>query len=99
MHGGRPPFAWQMRLMRYVIERGDWPRLLDIPTGCGKTTCLDIALFAMALDAERSGGGGADGRWCARRIAMVVDRRVVVDQVAERGRLLQRALVDGLRAP
>ncbi|MGH8612214.1 MAG: type I-G CRISPR-associated helicase/endonuclease Cas3g, partial [Gammaproteobacteria bacterium] len=32
-------------------------------------------------------------RWCPRRIAMVVDRRIVVDQVAERGRKLLQALV------
>ncbi|HWE26736.1 MAG TPA: type I-U CRISPR-associated helicase/endonuclease Cas3, partial [Polyangia bacterium] len=79
---GSPPFAWQSRLLRQVVEERRWPRVLDLPTGAGKTTCIDIALFALALDADQL------DRWCPRRIAMVVDRRIVVDQVAERGRKL-----------
>jgi len=84
---GWAPFAWQRRLLGQVVEDRAWPRVLDLPTGAGKTTCLDIALFALALDAQAPGA-----RWCPRRIAMVVDRRIVVDQVAERGRKLLRAL-------
>lgn len=86
VHGWRP-FDWQNRLLAQVVEERAWPRVLDLPTGAGKTTCIDIALFALALDAQESGS-----HWCPRRIAMVVDRRVVVDQVAERGRKLLRAL-------
>lgn len=81
---GRAPFNWQSRLLRHVMAEQRWPRVLDIPTGAGKTTCIDIALFALALDAEQP----APDRWCPRRIAMIVDRRVVVDQAAERGRAL-----------
>lgn len=84
----RPPFLWQTRLLRQVVEKRGWPRTLDLPTGSGKTTCVDIALFALALDAD------SKEKWCPRRIAMVVDRRVVVDQVAERGRRLLRTLVE-----
>jgi CRISPR-associated endonuclease/helicase Cas3 len=87
---GRPPFAWQERLLGSVMRRRTWPTVLDLPTGSGKTTCIDIALFALALDAGRAPAE----RWCARRIAMVVDRRVVVDQAAERGRLLLRRLTE-----
>jgi CRISPR-associated endonuclease/helicase Cas3 len=82
------PFAWQTRLLRHIVEQRAWPRVLDLPTGSGKTTCIDIALFALALDAADSLGQ----RWCPRRIAMVVDRRVVVDQAADRGRKLLGAL-------
>jgi CRISPR-associated endonuclease/helicase Cas3 len=89
VHGGRQPFAWQQRLLEQIVRDKAWPRALDLPTGAGKTTCIDIALFALALDATSEGAG----RWCPRRIAMVVDRRVVVDQVAERGRLILRALM------
>lgn len=81
-------FEWQERLLQEIDTKRCWPRVLDLPTGAGKTTCIDIALFALALDAQRP---HAD-RWCPRRIAMVVDRRVVVDQVAERGRKLLIAL-------
>ena len=91
---GTPPFAWQTRLLRQVVERRRWPRVLDLPTGTGKTTCIDIALFALALDAN-----GTAPPWCPRRIAMVVDRRVVVDQAAERGRKLLAALVASTAPP
>lgn len=84
---GYPPFEWQSRLLAKVVNEGRWPRVLDLPTGAGKTTCIEIALFALALDA------GFERVSCPRRIAMIVDRRVVVDQVAERGRKLQRTLV------
>lgn len=84
----RAPFDWQNRLLRQVVKERSWPRVLDLPTGSGKTTCIDIALFALALDAAAS----PKESWCPRRIAMVVDRRVVVDQAADRGRKLLNAL-------
>lgn len=83
---GYAPFAWQQRLLEQVMEKHEWPEVLDLPTGAGKTTCIDIALFALALNAREK------ELWCPRRIAMVVDRRVVVDQVAERGRKLAARL-------
>lgn len=89
VHGGKQPFDWQKRLLEQIVADKAWPRVLDLPTGTGKTTCIDIALFALALDAESND----DQRWCPRRIVMVVDRRVVVDQAAERGRKLLSALM------
>lgn len=89
VHQGREPFAWQQRLLEQVVAEKAWPQVLDLPTGAGKTTCIDIALFALALDATSP----PEDRWCPRRIAMVVDRRIVVDQVAERGRRILRALM------
>lgn len=90
VHGkDKKAFDWQTRLLRQIVTARRWPRVLDLPTGVGKTTCIDIALFALALDAQAE----SEQRWCPRRIAMVVDRRIVVDQVAERGRKLLRALV------
>lgn len=84
----RDPFDWQNRLLRKIVKERSWPRILDLPTGSGKTTCIDIALFALALDAAAS----PPERWCPRRIVMAVDRRVVVDQAADRGRNLICAL-------
>lgn len=89
VHGGNRPFAWQQRLLEQIVAVKHWPRVLDLPTGAGKTTCIDVALFALALDATSDFAE----RWCPRRIAMVVDRRVVVDQVAQRGRDILRALL------
>lgn len=89
VHGGKGRFDWQQRLLEKIVINKHWPRVLDLPTAVGKTTCIDIALFALALDAYCD---PAD-RWCPRRIAMVVDRRIVVDQAAERGRMLLQALM------
>jgi CRISPR-associated endonuclease/helicase Cas3 len=75
VHDGKQPFGWQQRLLEQIARDKRWPRVLDLPTGAGKTTCIDIALFALALDADNE----ATDRWCPRRIAMVVDRRIVVD--------------------
>ncbi|NVB39801.1 type I-U CRISPR-associated helicase/endonuclease Cas3 [Pseudenhygromyxa sp. WMMC2535] len=67
---GFEPFPWQRRLLREVQAQG-WPALLDLPTGVGKTSVLLIALFHLAMDPQRG----------FRRIALVVDRRIIVDQV------------------
>lgn len=96
VHGtDKHAFDWQKRLLQQVVNERAWPHVLDLPTSVGKTTCIDIALFALALDAREE----PTKRWCPRRIAMVVDRRIVVDQVAERGRRLLRALVDKKATP
>lgn len=66
---GRPAFPWQEALAEQVCT-GEWPEVIHLPTASGKTACLDIALFALAL---RDKGA-------ARRIFFVVDRRVVVNE-------------------
>lgn len=85
---GHNPFPWQAKLMRSVSEsRGPdgevWPRVLDLPTGFGKTAALDIAVFHLALEADRG-----SKRTAPVRVAFVVDRRLVVDDAFERGRRL-----------
>ena len=82
----RDPFPWQQRLARQVAETG-WPGVLDLPTGTGKTAALDVAVFALALDAGRK------PRSAPLRIIYVVDRRTIVDQAYERARKIRRALV------
>ena len=73
------PFPWQTNLLQRVISNG-WPETLDIPTGCGKTSVLDIAVFALALDASTERAS----RRTPLRTVFVIDRRVVVDQAYER---------------
>lgn len=79
---GRPPFPWQARLAQQVLREGRWPELLDLPTGVGKTSAIDVALFALAHRPDVF----------PRRIVLVVDRRVVVDQGAEHARKIQARL-------
>ncbi|MBL8140061.1 MAG: type I-U CRISPR-associated helicase/endonuclease Cas3 [Acidobacteria bacterium] len=74
---GYEPFPWQERLARQVEDTG-WPALLDLPTGAGKTAALDVAVFALALDA------GRPQRRAPLRIVYVVDRRTIVDQAHAR---------------
>ncbi len=74
------PFPWQNRLATRVCE-DRWPGCLDLPTASGKTACIDVAVFAMAL--HRRG---------PRRVFFVVDRRVVVDAAFDRMRKIASKL-------
>ncbi|MCU0699459.1 MAG: type I-U CRISPR-associated helicase/endonuclease Cas3 [Myxococcaceae bacterium] len=81
---GVPPFDWQRRLAAKACA-GKWPRTLMLPTGAGKTACLDVAVFALAVSTQTD-------ELAPRRIVMVVDRRVVVDQAHDRARKIVHAL-------
>lgn len=82
-----PPFPWQTRLLRQVMDQG-WPEALALPTAAGKTAVLDVAVFALALQAARPPAE----RTACRRIALVVDRRIVVDEASERARRIAESL-------
>lgn len=71
---GVRPFNWQVDLAEEVVAEGGWPDVIDLPTGAGKTSVLDIAVFTLAHHPARM----------QRRIAFVVDRRTIVDQTARR---------------
>ena len=77
--------------------RGDddprpWPDAIDLPTGAGKTACMDIALFALAAQAHANPAGAGMGVTAPRRIFFVVDRRIIVDEAYERARRLAERL-------
>ena len=74
---GRDPFPWQERLAKQVLAEG-WPEIIAVPTACGKTSVIDIAVFALALQSERP----AVERTAPLRVFFVIDRRLVVDDVA-----------------
>src|SRR5580700_2984161 len=76
---GRDPYDWQCRLAERVIGRG-WPGAIDLPTGSGKTSCLDIAVFALACQSTWEKAE----RTAARRIFFCVNRRVIVDEAHQR---------------
>ena len=82
---GKPPFPWQQRLMRSVLDRNEWPKIIDLPTGTGKTAVLDIAVFAMAVRPKTF----------PRRIVFVIDRRIVVDQVCQRAESIRDRIKEG----
>ena len=68
---GCAPWPWQRRL-HARLAGGDVPRAIHIPTGCGKTACVALALLARL-----------DNPALPRRIVYVVDRRAIVDQTAD----------------
>ena len=81
---GHAPFLWQARLADRVIAEG-WPEEpLGLPTASGKTSVLDIAVFALAMQAHRP----ARERTAPLRTFFVVDRRLVVDDVTKHARKL-----------
>ncbi|MCW5802243.1 MAG: type I-U CRISPR-associated helicase/endonuclease Cas3 [Deltaproteobacteria bacterium] len=69
---GKAPFPWQERLVEEVLRDGWESLVLELPTGSGKTSALDVALYCLACAPERM----------PRRTVLVVDRRIVVDQAA-----------------
>ena len=75
---GYEPFPWQQRLAEDVLS-DRWPSVVDLPTGTGKTALLDIAVFSLAMNPGTA----------PRRIAFVIDRRIIVDQVCERARRIR----------
>lgn len=88
VHGGLDPFPWQRRVARRVAE-GRWPLALALPTASGKTTCIDIAIFALACQADWPDDRT---RTAPRRVFMTVDRRVIVDEAFEHSLNLARKL-------
>ena len=84
---GQRPFAWQERLLDELLAGGAWPDRVVAPTGAGKTAVIDVHVFANALAAS-----GATPR-LPRRLALVVDRRAVVDSHDEHARHVAALLV------
>ena len=89
---GRTRYSWQIRLAARAVE-GDWPRAIDLPTGSGKTACIDVAVFAMACQASRI----VTERTAPRRIFFCVNRRVIVDEAYQRGLWIAKRLWDAER--
>lgn len=81
---GCEPFPWQQRLTGHVLTRNEWPKVIDLPTGTGKTAVLDTAVFALAVRHNHA----------PRRIVFVIDRRIVVDQVCERAQRIAERIED-----
>lgn len=75
-HRGRPPWPWQVRLADRFAA-GEFPPTLALPTGCGKTSVIDIWAWAISHALP-----------VPRRLYWCIDRRVVVAQTAEFAKFL-----------
>lgn len=80
LNGGYAPFSWQEEVLDHICEHGVWPERINAPTGSGKSSVVDIHLFANALAAV-----GAAPR-VPRRLCVTVGRRALVDSQADRAR-------------
>lgn len=69
-----------------------WPDAIALPTGSGKTACIDIAVFSLAVRAQRASIDLGEKVTAPRRIFFVVDRRTIVDEAFERARRLATKL-------
>jgi CRISPR-associated endonuclease/helicase Cas3 len=85
---GHRPFLWQERLLDHILRTGRWPDQLVAPTGAGKTSVIDVHVFAVTLMAC-----GHPVR-VPRRLALVVDRRALVDDQYEHATSIANQLAD-----
>jgi CRISPR-associated endonuclease/helicase Cas3 len=85
VNGGHTPFGWQEKLLDTVLG-GRWPDRIAAPTGAGKTAAIDVHVFATALTTVTGGPR------LPRRLVMVVDRRILVDDQYQRARELAEKL-------
>ncbi len=87
---GRDPFPWQRRLAKQVATTEQWPTEVGVPTGLGKTSSLDIAVWWLASQADRK----PNKRTAPTRIWWVINRRLLVDSTAEHAETIAYALSD-----
>ena len=80
------PFPWQTRLAEEVAAYG-WPGQIAAPTGCGKTSAVDIAVFEVARQAATN-----MPRSAPLRIFSIIDRCIAVDSTFEHARAIARQL-------
>ncbi len=81
------PFPWQARFAAQALA-DDWPTLVKLPTASGKTALIDVWVYALAAQAGRP----PSARTAPRRMAFVVDRRVIVDDAFARAKKIAEAL-------
>lgn len=91
---GHAPHQWQQRLADEALK-GTWPSWIAVPTGAGKTACLDIAVYCLALQADLPVGE----RTAPVRIVFAVNRRIVVDEAFDRARAICDALATAMTQP
>jgi CRISPR-associated endonuclease/helicase Cas3 len=87
---GHSAFRWQHRLFETLATSGRWPDRIVAPTSAGKSSVVDIHVFAVALSAINGGPRPP------RRLALVVNRRALVDSHSQRAQHILQLLHDPL---
>ena len=92
---GHNPFPWQARLAETVENGAGWPEEVGVPTGLGKTACLDIAIWWLASQAHLPPAE----RTAPTRIWWVVNRRLLVDSTCDHAEHIQGLLSPSAHTP
>ncbi|WP_081099511.1 type I-G CRISPR-associated helicase/endonuclease Cas3g [Corynebacterium glutamicum] len=87
LNDGHAPFSWQSELVRYILRTGRWPDRLEVPTGGGKSSVVDVHVFVNACSVSL-------GVRVPRRLSVVVNRRALVDSQADRAVEILERLVN-----
>jgi len=87
----RSPYPWQKKLFLSfnAPPATPWPEVVDLPTGAGKTSVLYVWMLALAWSVRTKTFD------VPRRLAWIVNRRVVVDQVTTELEELIRSITEG----
>ncbi len=91
---GRTPYAWQQSLADHLQDHGRWPWHVDVPTGLGKTSCIDIAVYELARQAHHGGR-----RTAPQRIFHVMDRRAIIDSAVDHALELAQRITEATSGP
>ncbi|MEA5117563.1 MAG: type I-U CRISPR-associated helicase/endonuclease Cas3, partial [Propionicimonas sp.] len=86
VNDGATPFEWQRRLVRHLVAQQAWPDVIAAPTGAGKSAVVEAHVFVNAL------ASATGSIRLPRRLALIVDRRGLVDSHAERAERIRRLL-------
>lgn len=92
---GNEPYVWQAELAD-LVEYGEWPGRIEIPTGLGKTATIAIAVYELARQLHH---GGTAGRTAPQRIFHVVNRRRLVEGASRFIRHLAERINEGADHP
>lgn len=84
---GFTPYHWQSAAAEYVAETGRLPGQVSIPTGLGKTSMVDVTVWALARQLHHG-----QKRTLGQRIFFVVERRIIADGAGDHVARLAEAL-------
>lgn len=73
VHGFKP-YAWQNQLADFALDHGVLPDRVEVPTGMGKTSIIDVAVWTLGYQLHHGGP-----RTMGQRIVHMVERQIVVD--------------------
>jgi CRISPR-associated endonuclease/helicase Cas3 len=85
----QPPMKWMSRLFT-ELTAGSCPKLIDLPTGAGKTDAIIVWILALSWHGLQRG----TIKPVPRRLVWVVNRRVLVQQVFRLANRLQEKLAE-----